>query len=112
MTALDSLDDCANRLLESGPGLVVLKQGAQGVTLYQPGWQHHQDAITLGVLVDSIGAGDAFDASFLYGTLAGWPLEERALFASVAAGYTVTGVGGTNTFPTHAQIKQTMDSYR
>jgi 2-dehydro-3-deoxygluconokinase len=112
LTALDSLDECAARLLDSGPGLVVLKQGAEGVTLYRPGWQHHQDAITLGELVDSIGAGDAFDASFLFGTLQSWLLEECALFASVAAGYTVTGVGGTDTFPTRAQVEETMESYR
>jgi sugar/nucleoside kinase (ribokinase family) len=111
MTALESLPECANRLLESGPELVIIKQGAEGAALYQPGWQHHQDAIKLGELVDSIGAGDAFDASFLFATLQDWPLEKRVLFACIAAGHTVTGVGGTHTFPTRAQIEKLMEPH-
>ena len=104
ITALETLEDCARKLLDAGPELVVIKQGGEGSTLYKSGWQHHQPAIRSGELVDSIGAGDAYDASFLLGILEGWPLETCALFASVAAGFTVTGVGGSNTFPTRAQI--------
>jgi len=53
----------------------------------------------LGDLVDSIGAGDTFDAGALYGWLHDWDWEQSLLFASVAAGYTVTGAGGTHNMP-------------
>ena len=86
-------------LLDAGVETVVIKQGADGSTVYQPSWQYHQAAIILGEVEDTIGAGDAYDAGFLYGTLQGWTLEDRALFASVAAGFTVTGVGGAQTMP-------------
>ncbi|HEC22308.1 MAG TPA: sugar kinase [Chloroflexi bacterium] len=111
LTALEELDEAAARLLDAGPELIVIKQGARGSTLYKAGWQHHQPAIKLGEVVDSIGAGDAYDAAFLLGTLEGWPLERRALFASVAAGFTVTGVGGSETFPSRARIEETMAGY-
>ena len=111
LTALEELDEAAARLLDAGPELIVIKQGARGSTLYKAGWQHHQPAIKLGEVMDSIGAGDAYDAAFLLGTLEGWPLERRALFASVAAGFTVTGVGGSETFPSRARIEETMAGY-
>lgn len=108
ITAEKNLDAAAQRILDAGPDIVVIKQGAQGSTLYRQGWKHHQDAIALGPLVDSIGAGDAYDAAFLLGTLEGWPLERRALFASITAGFTVTGVGGSQTMPTRQQVEAEM----
>lgn len=112
MTARESLAEAAHVLLDAGPDLVIVKQGAEGSTLFRQGWQHHQPAIRLGEVVDTIGAGDAYGAAFLLGTLEGWPLEQRALFASTAAGFTVTGVGGSQTFPSRARIEETMAAYR
>jgi 2-dehydro-3-deoxygluconokinase len=78
---------------------VIIKQGIQGSTAYQNGWRQHQDAVVVGDLVDSIGAGDTFDAGVLYGWLHDWPWEQSLMFASIAAGFTVTGVGGTQNMP-------------
>ena len=111
LTAEQDLETCARILLEAGPELVVIKQGAEGATVFGRGWAYHQKAISLGEVVDTIGAGDAFDAGFLYGTLQGWPIEERALFAAIAAGYTVTGVGGSKTFPSCEHIRRVMAEF-
>jgi len=99
ITAAATLDSAAQQLLDAGVQTVIIKQGVQGSTVYRQGWKHRQDAVILGELVDSIGAGDTYDAGFLYGTLKGWSLEERALFASVAAGFSVTGIGGSQSMP-------------
>jgi sugar/nucleoside kinase (ribokinase family) len=45
--------------------------------------------------VDGTGAGDAFAAGFLYGSLAGWPLEKTAAFANAAGALATTAVGAT-----------------
>jgi sugar/nucleoside kinase (ribokinase family) len=105
-TASPDLEQAARRLLDHGPQTVVIKQGAQGSTVYRPGWQHHQQAVRLGELVDSIGAGDAYDSAFVCGWLQGWPAERCSLFASVAAGKTVTGIGGSATMPDFEQVQQ------
>lgn len=42
-----------------------------------------------GKVLDSTGAGDVFDAGFIYATLAGWPLGERLKFANLCAGLSV-----------------------
>jgi sugar/nucleoside kinase (ribokinase family) len=112
MTALENLDDCAQKLLSAGPEVVIVKQGANGATVYKQGWKYHQPSIKPEKLVDSIGAGDAFDAGFLFATLQDWPLEKRTLFASIAAGYTISGVGGSNSFPTRNLIEKKMEKYR
>lgn len=105
LTKEPDLPRAASILLEAGPETVIIKQGADGSTVHRKDGKHHQEAIRLGELVDSIGAGDTYDAAFILGLLEGWPLEKCALFASIAAGFTVTGVGGTETMPTRAQVE-------
>lgn len=108
LSAEENLDAAAGRLLAAGAQTVIIKQGEAGSTVYEPGRQYHQPAIVLGELVDTIGAGDTYDAGFIYGTLQGWPLERRALFASIAAGFTVMGVGGSQTMPGVSRILEEM----
>jgi 2-dehydro-3-deoxygluconokinase len=112
ITAREDMDEAARQLLNAGPEVVVIKQGADGSTVYRGDWQYHQPAIKLGELVDSIGAGDAYDAAFLLGTLEDWSLERRALFASITAGFTVTGVGGSETMPSRDRIEKEMTARR
>jgi len=108
MTDRQLLADCAQALLDCGVETVVIKQGIEGSTIFWEGKQYHQAAVIQGKLVDSIGAGDAYDACFMYGTLQDWPVEKRTLFASIAAGCTVTDVGGTKSFPSLQEIEQRM----
>ena len=54
---------------------------------------------------DTTGAGDSFDAGFLYGTLAGWTLRD-ALELGVACGsLSCSGIGGTAAQPTLAEAQ-------
>ena len=112
ITGVQNLELAASFLLSAGARMVIIKQGADGSTVYQQNWEYHQAAIVLGAVEDTIGAGDAYDAGFLYGTLQGWMLEDRALFASIAAGFSVTGVGGAQTMPELLVILTEMDRYR
>ncbi len=100
ITAESDLERAAEILLGSGIDTLIIKQGIDGATIFRQGWQHHQPAVVLGEMVDSIGAGDVFDASVLYGWQHGWPWDRCVLFASVAAGFAVTGIGGTQNLPT------------
>ena len=101
-----SLDEAACVLLEQGPGVVAIKQGENGSTVYSAAEPIRQPAVHLGRLVDSIGAGDAYDAAFIYAWLQGWPLERCALYASTAAGKTVTAMGGSAAMPTADEVEE------
>jgi sugar/nucleoside kinase (ribokinase family) len=60
--------------------------------------------------VDPTGAGDAFFAAFLFGTLAEWPLRERLLFANLCAGQSVRGLGGAVSAPGWDDIAAWLES--
>ena len=113
ISGYQALDDCGAHLLDSGPETVVIKCGDQGSRVYQHGAAPIvQAAITLGPFVDSIGAGDTFDAGYLYGRLNGWAPEDCALCAAIAAGFTVTGSGGSAAMPSVDRILEQMDRWR
>ena len=104
ITACDSLEEAAVRILNAGAGTVVIKQGEHGAILYQNGRVLSQPPVEIGAVVDSIGAGDAFDAGYIYGLLDGWPPEACLLFASLCAGFSLTGEGGTQMLPDRATL--------
>lgn len=105
ITGLERLEDCGARLREAGAKTVVVKRGEQGALIFTPdGATLTQPAVTLGAFVDSIGAGDAFDAGYLYGMLQGWQAARCAQFAAIAAGFSVTGIGGSTMMPGAARI--------
>ncbi|MEW5816601.1 MAG: carbohydrate kinase family protein [Spirochaetota bacterium] len=108
ITAKNEIESAAEDLLTRGLEMVVIKQGSEGSDIFRKGWRYHQQAIELGQVVDTIGAGDAYDAAFLIGILEKWPLEKCALFASTAAGLTVTGVGGSQAMPDRKKVGELM----
>jgi sugar/nucleoside kinase (ribokinase family) len=82
----------ARRLRELGAGVAALTLGADGCYVSGDGFEGHVPAWVVET-VDGTGAGDAFAAGFLYGRLAGWPLERCARFANAAGALATTAVG-------------------
>lgn len=78
--------------------VVALKRGADGAAAAR--CEERADVAAPAVdVVDAVGAGDSFDAGFVYGMLQGWPLE-RALRLAVACGALSTrAAGGTAAQP-------------
>ncbi|MHC1783241.1 MAG: carbohydrate kinase family protein [Anaerolineaceae bacterium] len=79
------------------PVVTVIKRGSSGSILITknkvsdlPAKKVPEDQI-----VDSIGAGDAFDTGMLYGLLQQWSADESQNFATLTAASTLTGWGGT-----------------
>lgn len=89
----EDLDQAGRRLAQHFP-IVVIKDGGNGARLFQRG-----DAIALpapegGPVLDTTGAGDAFNAGFLVAWLAG-ASREQALAEGIACGtLSVRSVGG------------------
>jgi 2-dehydro-3-deoxygluconokinase len=68
--------ELAQAIAATGPGEVVIKLGAAGALAYRDGRIVHRDAVAVSV-VDTVGAGDAFVAGYLYEHLRGSGLEQR-----------------------------------
>jgi sugar/nucleoside kinase (ribokinase family) len=76
-----------------------IKLGAEGALGVHNGQKIRVASIPVNV-VDTVGAGDSFDAGFLYGYLNGWPLEKSLRLACVCGALSTQCGGGTNGQPT------------
>jgi len=98
ITGVDDIDVAAMALAERGT-VVAVKFGQGGGLAVWGDEVVRSESIPTDV-VDTTGAGASFDAGFLAGRLAGWPLG-RCLQLAVACGSLSTrGVGGTAAQPT------------
>lgn len=91
------LERVLSRLAALGPRPVV-KCGAQGA-LALDGAAVVRAAALRGAPVDTIGAGDSFDAGFIYGHLQGWPLERCLVFAAACGSLSTRAAGGVDAQP-------------
>ncbi len=78
---------------------VAVKLGAEGGLARCGNDRVSAKALSVNV-VDTTGAGDTFDAGFLYGYLNGWDLEQSLKLACVCGSLSTTGVGGISAQPT------------
>ena len=77
-------------------GIKLGEDGAMGVC---NGEQVRIASVPVNV-VDTVGAGDSFDAGFLYGYLNEWPLEKSLRLACICGGLSTQRAGGTDGQPT------------
>lgn len=73
---------------------LVIKDGGNGARVYQNGAWHKKEAFRVNP-IDTVGAGDGFDAGYVYATLHGYSPEEALEFAN-GVGALVTTVSGDN----------------
>ena len=96
-------------LLASGPQLLVIKQGKQGCSVITKTEQFEVPAFPV-TARDLIGAGDSFNAAFIYGTLYGLPLHETAILANATGGAKVQKLGTGRAMPTRAEVAAVLES--
>jgi len=75
--------DAANRLLERGVRLALVKQGGDGVLVATPDGMTTVPPVPVDV-VCGLGAGDAFGGAICHGLLSGWDAVATATFANAA----------------------------
>lgn len=105
ITGTKNIKKAANDLIESGFSIVAIKLGEKGALVKSKDETFEIPAIQPTKFVDSIGAGDSFDAGFLQGILEGKSIEKCAEMGVLSATKSIEGVGGYNTFPTREEIK-------
>lgn len=106
----------AERLCAAGAGSVVVTLGARGavwhgiwrggeVALYQP-------ALVAGPVVDTTGAGDAFNGGLAVALGEGQGPPAALRFAAAAAGLAVTRAGAATAMPSRVEIEALLDAAR
>lgn len=98
------------KLAEQVGGTVVIKRGAEGAMAIYPPNHEIVNRPTLAVeVVDTTGAGDAFNAGYLYATLTGQ--ADPLAFAIACGAQAVTQVGGTTNAPTAEELNEFMSNH-
>jgi len=97
--------DRAMKKLQQLVPIIVLKKGEHGAEAYAGGRKFSAKALKVKVL-DTVGAGDNFDAGFLYGFLRGKSIGESLRIGCLCGSLSVTRPGGTQGQPRLADLKK------
>jgi 5-dehydro-2-deoxygluconokinase len=96
-------DEAADRMLERGVQIAIVKQGSDGVLVATVDARILIDPIRVPV-VCGLGAGDAFGGSLAHGLLAGWDVAEIITRANAAGAIVAGRLMCSDDMPTPAEI--------
>lgn len=103
---LESALESLSRLVS----IVIIKCGAQGVVAKQGNKRFSVPALTVQP-VDTVGAGDSFNAGFLHKFVRGSAIEECLEYGVACAGLSTTRTGGTEAFRDHHHRQSFLQPY-
>lgn len=104
LTKTKSIEEGINALKVHANTLVV-KDGENGALLYHDGNITRKEAFLNKDVADAIGAGDSFDAGFVFRFIQGKLLSECLEFANLTGAINTTQPGGTTAFETMDRVR-------
>ncbi len=108
ITGIDNVRDAALKILEFGPKVVVLKLGGEGCLVATSSDVVRAPAYRVEI-IDTTGAGDAFDAAFIVGILENMSLQRIAYFANIAAALKCRGRGAVKPLPYRWEVDKVLN---
>jgi ribokinase len=105
VTDLESARAAAEVLLSKGVGTALITLGGRGSLLHSKTQSIHVPIFNAGKVVDTTGAGDAFNGGFAAALSRGDSPEAAARFGSAVAGISVTRPGTASSMPHWDEVK-------
>jgi ribokinase len=105
---VETVDDArraADRLLAMGVGTAIITLGEKGALLHAKGQSEHVPAVSAGPVVETTGAGDAFNGGLAAALARGKSPLEAVRFANAVAGISVTRPGTAPSMPTLEEVE-------
>lgn len=91
---------------EMGISYIAIKQGENGSTGYFNGEIIQAPPLRPSKVVDTVGAGDGFNAGFLYGLIQEWPLKKTLEFANTIGSMVVEVFGDNEGLPYYEEVQE------
>jgi ribokinase len=110
VTSLDEAKRAADRLIGNGVGAAVITLGARGALLHSAAGSVHVPAFDAGPVIETTGAGDAFNGGFAVALSRGMRATEAVRFGCAAAGLSVTRPGTAASMPRLDEVDQLLTS--
>ena len=105
---LDDAERAAVGLLARGVRNVVITLGAQGALVKNARVTEHVAAFDAGPVVETTGAGDAFNGGFAIGLSEGMDIVDAVRFGCAVAGISVTRYGTAPSMPARSEVDRLM----
>ncbi|WP_025764515.1 carbohydrate kinase family protein [Dyadobacter tibetensis] len=105
LTDTQSIDE-ALKCTDSFANTIVVKLGREGSIIHVNGKSNHLPAFLNQQVVDAIGAGDSFNAGYIYRYLQGSNPMECQEFGNIIGAISTTAKGGTGAFSNREKIFQ------
>lgn len=104
VTKLPDRSAAVSTILAAGPKALVVKEGSRGSSLYTPAGQWEVAAIATDV-VDTVGAGDYFNAGFIWGLAEGCSPVEAMQRGNVVAALNISRDAGRLRLATRTEVE-------
>ena len=104
VTTIAEAEAAADALMARGVGAVIITLGANGALYRDRTRSVHVPVISAGPVVETTGAGDAFNGGFAVALSEGRDVVDALRFACAAAGISVTRPGTAPAMPSRAEI--------
>jgi ribokinase len=105
VVTLDDAKAAANALIARGVGTAVITLGERGALIHNKKISEVVPIFRFGPVVETTGAGDAFNGGFAVGLARGLPPVEAAKFGCAVAGISVTRKGTAPAMPSLAEAE-------
>ena len=105
VSSIDDARRAADALLAKGVGAVIVTLGEKGALLHTKTGSEHVGAVNAGPVVETTGAGDAFNGGLAAALAKGVEPLEAMRFACAVAGISVTRPGTAPSMPTLQEVE-------
>jgi ribokinase len=105
ITNTNNPEEAAKILVKKGIKTVIITLGSRGVLITTAKFQKRIPTYSIKNIVDTTGAGDAFNGAFSYAYwIKGWSLEKSCKYANGAATMKIQALGARTGMPTEGQL--------
>ncbi|MFY9747719.1 MAG: ribokinase [Acidobacteriaceae bacterium] len=107
--SLADAERAADALLGRGVGTVVVTLGAQGALVKNAQLREHVAAVDAGPVLETTGAGDAFNGGFAVALAEGRGIVDAVRFGCAVAGISVTRAGTAPSMPRRGEVDRLLE---